>query len=112
MRDLSFNFRKYTVYLLGLFGILVASCSKGNETIPVDGGTATIRLNIPAIEASSRINTPTEEQEKAINNLRVIILSQGAESINKSFGKDELGTDGITIDSVPVGPAQMYVMIW
>ena len=110
MRDLSFNFRKYTVYLLGLFGILVASCSKGNETIPVDGGTATIRLNIPAIEASSRINTPTEEQEKAINNLRVIILSQGAESINKSFGKDELGTGGITIDSVPVGPVQMYVI--
>lgn len=110
MRDLSFNFRKYTVYLLGLFGILVASCSKGNETIPVDGGTAIIRLNIPAIEASSRINTPTEEQEKAINNLRVIILSQGAESINKSFGKDELGTGGITIDSVPVGPVQMYVI--
>lgn len=96
------------VCLLGVLGLLAGSCSKDNGTDPGDGRTATIRLNLPILESVSRVDVAGDEN--AINQLRVIILSTGAQSINKSFQAADLTTGSITIDNVPVGQVQMYVI--
>lgn len=92
-----------------LLSATFAGCTREADEPAADGRTATIRLDIPMLEAATRITTPAKEQESAIHTLRVIILSEGATSINQQF---ENLTDGnsITIDNVPVGPVQMYVI--
>lgn len=109
MKHLSYH---YIVALLAacLLSATFAGCTREADEPMADGRTATIRLDIPMLEAATRITTPTEAQEKAINQLRVIILSQGAESINKIFTATDLADGSITIDNVPVGPVQMYVI--
>lgn len=109
MRHLSYH---YIVALLAacLLSATFAGCTREADEPAADGRTATIRLDIPILKAATRITTPTEEQEKAINLLRVIILSQGATSINQTFTAADLTGGSITIDNVPVGQVQMYVI--
>lgn len=109
MKHLSYH---YIMALLAacLLSVAMTGCTADDDGHTTDGRTATIRLDIPMLEATTRIMTPTKEQESQINLLRVIILSQGATSINQTFTADELTGGSITIDNVPVGPVQMYVI--
>lgn len=109
MRHLSYQ---YIMALLAacLLSATLAGCTREADEPVADGRTATIRLDIPMLEAATRITTPTDEQESQINLLRVIILSQGATSINQTFTADDLTGGSITIDNVPVGSVQMYVI--
>lgn len=108
MKHLSYH------YIVGLLAALLSAtfvgCTDEADEPVADGRTATIRLDIPMLEAATRITTPTEEQESQIKTLRVIILSQGATSINRTFTADDLAGGSITIDNVPVGQVQMYVI--
>ena len=107
MKHLSYH------YIVGLLAALLSAtfvgCTDEADEPVADGRTATIRLDIPMLEAATRITTPTEEQESQIKTLRVIILSQGATSINQKFENLTSG-NSITIDNVPVGLVQMYVI--
>lgn len=110
MKHLSYH---YIIGLLTacLLSATFAGCTREADESVADGRTATIRLDIPMLEAATRITTPTEEQEKAIKQLRVIILSQqGATSINQTYTTTDLAGGSITIDNVPVGQVQMYVI--
>lgn len=109
MKHLSYH---YIVALLAacLLSATFVGCTREADEPVADGRTATIRLDIPMLEATTRITTPTKEQESQINLLRVIILSQGATSINQTFTADDLTGGSITIDNVPVGQVQMYVI--
>lgn len=91
-----------------LLALTTTSCTDESSPLP-QGGTTTIQLNIPMLEAATRITTPTEEQESEIKTLRVII-SNSDTYINKAFTDDELRTGTLTIDNVPVGEVQMYVI--
>ena len=93
---------------LGIVPVLFLYACSGTE-FPIDTGqTATIRLSIPMLEATTRVDV--EGDENAVKHLRVIILSQGTNSINKTFSSENLSGGSITIDNVPVGPVQMYVI--
>lgn len=108
MKHLSYH---YIVALLAacLLSATFAGCTREADEPVADGRTATIRLDIPMLEATTRITTPTEEQESAINTLHVIIESEGATTINQVF-KNLTSGSSITIDNVPVGQVQMYVI--
>ena len=108
MKHLSYH---YIVALLAacLLSATFVGCTREADEPVADGRTATIRLDIPMLEATTRITTPTKEQESAIHTLRVIIESEGATTINQEF--ENLTSGGsITIDNVPVGQVQMYVI--
>ncbi|WP_307759480.1 FimB/Mfa2 family fimbrial subunit [uncultured Mediterranea sp.] len=101
-------------YIMGLLATCLlsatfAGCTREADEPAADGRTATIRLDIPMLEAATRITTPTKEQESAIHTLRVIIESDGTTTINQEF-KDLTSGSFITIDNVPVGQVQMYVI--
>ena len=108
MKHLSYH---YIVALLAacLLSATFVGCTREADEPVADGRTATIRLDIPMLEATTRITTPTEEQESAIHTLRVIIEAEGATTINQKFENLTSGSP-ITIDNVPVGPVQMYVI--
>lgn len=100
-------------YIMGLLATCLlsatfASCTREADEPVADGRTATIRLDIPMLEADTRVDVAGDEN--AIHQLRVIILSQGATSINQTFTADDLTDGSITISNVPVGPVQMYVI--
>ena len=109
MKHLSYH---YIVGLLAacLLSATFAGCTREADEAVTDEHTATIRLDIPMLEATTRITTPTKEQESKINTLRVIIESEGATTINQTFTADKLTSGSITIDNVPVGQVQMYVI--
>lgn len=94
-------------------GLLVAgilcSCSK-DEDWKHNGETATLSLDIPMLHPQSRGTVEGTPEENAIHNLRVIILSQGAVSINQTFNQTELASGTVKIEKVPVGEVQMYVI--
>lgn len=106
MKHLIFH---YIVGLLtaSLLSTAFTSCTNEADEPTADGRTATIRLNIPMLEQDTRVNVAGDEN--AIHQLRVIILSQGAQSINQTF-EDLSSGNTITIENVPVGPVQMYVI--
>ena len=91
-----------------LLSATFAGCTREADEPAADGRTATSRLDIPMLEADTRVDVAGDEN--AINQLRVIILSQETESINKTFTDDDLKSGSVTIDNVPVGPVQMYVI--
>lgn len=109
MKRLFYNIDR--LFVLCVIAVMMLACNK-TEGLQYSGETATIRLKIPQLETKSRV--PVAGDEDAINNLRVIILSKNAGSINRLFTSAELpsSTDGgmITIENVPVGEAQMYVI--
>lgn len=91
-----------------LLAVAATSCTEDSSPLP-QGGTTTIRLNIPMLEANTRV-VPTTEQETEIKTLRVIINNSDNAYINKAFTEAELSTGTLTIDNVPVGEVQMYVI--
>lgn len=109
MKRLFYNIDR--LFVLCVIAVMMLACNK-TEGLQYSGETATIRLKIPQLETKSRV--PVAGDEDAINNLRVIILSKNAGSINRLFTSAELpsSTDGgmITIENVPVGEVQMYVI--
>ena len=109
MKHLSYH---YIVALLAacLLSVGMTGCTAEDDGQTTDGRTATIRLDIPMLEATTRITTPTKEQESAIHTLRVIIEAEGATTINQEFTATDLTSGSITIDNVPVGPVEMYVI--
>lgn len=108
--DMKHLFYHYIVGLLAayLLSATFVGCTREADEPVADGRTATIRLDIPMLEATTRVDVKGDEN--AIHQLRVIILSQGATSINQTFTADKLTSGSITIDNVPVGPVQMYVI--
>ena len=108
MKHLSYH---YIVALLAacLLSVGMTGCTAEDDGQTTDGRTATIRLDIPMLEATTRITTPTKEQESAIHTLRVIIEAEGATTINQEF-KNLTSGSPITIDNVPVGQVEMYVI--
>lgn len=108
MKHLSYH---YIVALLAacLLSATFVGCTREADEPVADGRTATIRLDIPMLEATTRITTPSKEQESAIHTLRVIIEAEGATTINQEF-KNLTSGNSITIDNVPVGQVQMYVI--
>lgn len=107
MKHLSYH---YIIGLLAacLLSATFAGCTREADEPVADGRTVTIRLDIPMLEAATRVDVAGDEN--AIHQLRVIILSQGATSINKTYSTTDLAGGSITIDNVPVGPVQMYVI--
>lgn len=89
-----------------LLASLVA-CMADGTPLREEEGTSTVRLSIPLLETNTRAVGTTEEN--TLHTLRVIILSQGAESINKLF-KDVTPEQQLEITDVPVGQVQMYVI--
>lgn len=107
MKHLSYH---YIVALLAacLLSVTFVGCTREADEPVADGRTATICLDIPILEAGTRVDVAGDEN--AIHQLRVIILSQGATSINQTFTDADLAGGSITIDNVPVGQVQMYVI--
>lgn len=107
MKHLSYH---YIVALLAacLLSVTFVGCTREANEPVADGRTATICLDIPILEAGTRVDVAGDEN--AIHQLRVIILSQGATSINQTFTDTDLAGGSITIDNVPVGQVQMYVI--
>lgn len=106
-------FHHTAIALLLVADLLVSSCTR--EVLPgtdTDILTATVSLRIPQLTASTTRAVTDTDKEQAIYTLRVIILSVGAQSINRLFTADDLknGNDRLTIDNVPVGLVQMYVI--
>lgn len=102
---------RHTIYLC-LLALTVLLCPACTGTLPAptapnDGQTATVCLHIPQLEAATR--AAGTNLENAIYTLRVVILSTGAQSINRCFTSDELKST-LSIDSVPVGYVQIYVI--
>lgn len=99
--------RKFYQLVLSLLVIgLLGACSKTgyNE----EERTATVSLRLPTLQLESRVTGTAEEN--AIHTLRVVILSQSANSINRLFTSDDLADGFVTIDNVPVGEVQMYII--
>lgn len=106
-------FHHTIIGLLLTVTLLASSCNR--EALPdtaTEVRTATVCLHIPQLAASVTRAVTDTEKERAIYTLRVIILSTGAQSINRLFTADDLknGSDQLTIDNVPVGLIQMYVI--
>ena len=94
-----------------LMSVAMTGCTAEDDGQTTDGRTATIRLDIPMLEAATRaISEPTQEQESAIHTLRVIIESEGATTINNEYKATDLKGGSITISNVPVGKVNMYVI--
>lgn len=91
-----------------LLAVAATSCTDDSSPLP-QGGTTTIRLNIPMLEANTRV-VPTNEQETEIKTLRVIISNSDNAYINQEFTAEEVNAGNLTIDNVPVGEVQMYVI--
>ena len=104
---------RHTIYLC-LLALTVLLCPACTDTLPApvgpnDGQTATVCLHIPQLEPATRV--VGTDLENAIYTLRVVILSTGAQSINRCFTSDELkNTSTLSIDNVPVGLVQIYVI--
>lgn len=104
---------RHTIYLC-LLALTVLLCPACTDTLPApvgpnDGQTATVCLHIPQLEAATRV--VGTDWENAIYTLRVVILSTGAQSINRCFTSDKLkNTSTLSIDNVPVGLVQIYVI--
>lgn len=108
MKQMICNISKAVAMTITAIAFLLCACSREDVNQSSDGLTTTISLNIPMLSSSSRA-TIEGSAEEAIHNLRVIILKQGAESINKIFEKVSPGSI-LEIENVPVGTVQMYVI--
>lgn len=112
MKQMICNISKAAAMTITAIAFLLCACSREDVNQSSDGLTTTISLNIPMLSSSSRATIEGSAEENAIHNLRVIILKQGAESINLTFDKDNFsnGKGTIEIKDVPVGQVEMYVI--
>lgn len=111
MKQMICNISKAAAMTITAIAFLLCACSREDVNQSSDGLTTTISLNIPMLSSSSRATIEGSAEEN-IHNLRVIILKQGAESINLTFDKDNFsnGKGTIEIKDVPVGQVEMYVI--
>lgn len=112
MKQMICNISKAAAMTITAIAFLLCACSREDVNHSSDGLTTTISLNIPMLSSSSRATIEGSAEENAIHNLRVIILKQGAESINLTFDKNNFsnGKGTIEIKDVPVGQVEMYVI--
>lgn len=99
--------------ILPVFFLLLMCGACSNDEMPGNKvETVSLGIEIPMLQDASRSPIQGTPEEDAIYNLRVVLLSEGSEGINKAFSKEELETSGgnLTIDNVPVGDVQMYVI--
>lgn len=109
MKQMICNISKAAAMTITAIAFLLCACSREDVNQSSDGLTTTISLNIPMLSSSSRATIEDSEKENAIHNLRVVILKQGAQSINQMF-KDVTPGNTLKIENVPVGKVEMYVM--
>lgn len=109
MKQMICNISKAAAMTITAIAFLLCACSRENVNQSSDGLTTTISLNIPMLSSSSRATIEGSAEENAIHNLRVIILKQGAESINQTFENVSSGST-LEIENVPVGQVEMYVI--
>ena len=99
-------------------GLVAACCAWGlhgcTEESPALAGheTATLRLNIPQLEVSSR--SAGTDAENAIHSLRVLIMTEDGEELihNEKYeeGSTSLASGEIIIENIPLGRMQVYVI--
>lgn len=109
MKQMICNISKAAAMTITAIAFLLCACSREDINQSSDGLTTTISLNIPMLSSSSRATIDGSAEENAIHNLRVIILKQGAESINQTFENVSSGST-LEIENVPVGQVEMYVI--
>lgn len=109
MKQMICNISKAAAMTITAIAFLLCACSREDVNQSSDGLTTTISLNIPMLSSSSRATIEGSAEENDIHNLRVIILKQGAESINQTFENVSSGST-LEIENVPVGTVQMYVI--
>lgn len=111
MKQMICNISKAAAMTITAIAFLLCACSREDVNQSSDGLTTTISLNIPMLSSSSRAPIESSEKENAIHNLRVVILKQGAQSINQIFKDVTPGnTNTLKIENVPVGQVEMYVI--
>lgn len=112
MKQMICNISKAAAMTITVIAFLLCACTREDVNQSSDGLTTTISLNIPMLSSSSRAPIEGSAEENAIHNLRVVILKQGAESINEVFKStpDNAIQNSILIKNVPVGQVQMYVI--
>lgn len=108
MKQMICNISKAAAMTITAIAFLLCACSREDVNQSSDGLTTTISLSIPMLSSSSRATIEGSTEEN-IHNLRVIILKQGAESINQTFEKVSPGSI-LEIENVPVGQVEMYVI--
>lgn len=109
MKQMIYNISKAAAMTITAIAFLLCACSREDVNQSSDGLTTTISLNIPMLSSSSRATIEGSAEENAIHNLHVIILKQGAQSINKIFEDVSPGSI-LEIENVPVGKVEMYVI--
>lgn len=109
MKQMICNISKAAAMTITAIAFLLCACSREDVNHSSDGLTTTISLNIPMLSSSSRATIEGSAEENDIDSLRVIILKQGAQSINQIFEKVSPGST-LKIKDVPVGQVQMYVI--
>lgn len=109
MKQMICNISKAAAMTITAIAFLLCACSREDVNHSSYGLTTTISLNIPMLSSSSRATIEGSDEENAIHNLRVIILKQGAESINQTFENVSSGST-LEIENVPVGQVEMYVI--
>lgn len=109
MKQMICNISKAAAMTITAIAFLLCACSREDVNQSSDGLTTTISLNIPMLSSSSRATIEGSAEENDIHNLRVIILKQGAESINQIF-EDVTPGNTLKIENVPVGKVEMYVI--
>lgn len=109
MKQMICNISKAAAMTITAIAFLLCACSREDINQSSDGLTTTISLNIPMLSSSSRAPIEGSDEENAIHNLHVIILKQGAQSINQIF-KDVTPGNTLKIENVPVGKVEMYVI--
>lgn len=109
MKQMICNISKAAAMTITAIAFLLCACSREDVNQSSDGLTTTISLNIPMLSSSSRATIEGSAEENDIHNLRVVILKQGAESINQTFENVSSGST-LEIENVPVGQVEMYVI--
>lgn len=109
MKQMICNISKAAAMTITVIAFLLCACTREDVNQSSDGLTTTISLNIPMLSSSSRAPIEGSAEENDIHNLRVIILKQGAESINQTFENVSSGST-LEIENVPVGQVEMYVI--
>lgn len=109
MKQMICNISKAAAMTITAIAFLLCACSREDVNQSSDRLTTTISLSIPMLSSSSRATIEGSAEENAIHNLRVIILKQGAESINQTF-EDVSPDRTLEIKNVPVGQVEMYVI--
>lgn len=105
---------KHTAYAC-LLALLALPCGTActdtlDEAATADGRTATVCLRIPQIKPVTRADMTLEEAEDAIHTLRVVVVQDGKKTRNIEFTSDEISKGTVTLEQVPVGQVELYVI--